>query len=363
MNASPSLRDLAKIANVDVSTVSRALHNDPRVSDKRIKEIKGLARRMGYRQKPLRSQKTRAIGLLIGTAPSVQQNTIGENFLERVSLMVQQELGSRNYHVNIECVSRKTSAPKLPAFSIENRIDGVLVLGHPDAKIIELLRTQQRPIVGINDSSARIGVPCLLSNPRPAINEAVRRFSDWGHRRYALLLNEPDYPTSRARAESFKKILDKLDIPCHTIKYSKNKCSLPSELENNNNTQAGIILHGLPEEVAGGREAVRCLLAGKFPPTALLFCNDWMALGGLFELKANNRSVPDEFSILGHDDIPFCKDFSPSLSSISRSEHELVKNAVEILLSSLEGKTVPAEDVLLDGTICWRDSTGKLKLK
>ena len=61
------LRDLARLAGVDVSTVSRALNHDPRINAARGKVIRDLARREGYRPRPLRAKRTQAIGVLIGS--------------------------------------------------------------------------------------------------------------------------------------------------------------------------------------------------------------------------------------------------------------------------------------------------------
>src|SRR5882757_2850877 len=98
-----ALRDLAELASVDISTVSRALNNDPRVSQERATQIRKLADKLGYRPRPLRSKHARSIGLLITTA---EPGRLGADFLARISWLSQRLLADRRLHVNLECVER-----------------------------------------------------------------------------------------------------------------------------------------------------------------------------------------------------------------------------------------------------------------
>lgn len=329
------LRDLARLASVDVSTVSRALKHDPRVSDARGKMIRELARREGYRPKPLRSKRTQAVGVLIGSDRPDRIGGVGEHFLERIAWIAQQVLSERRMHVNLECFLRDAGA-KLPAVVQENRVDGVLIAGHPPVEMVRRIREHGIPVVAINDTAARLDVPCVRSDPRKAIHDAILRLAAWGHQRFGLLMNDLEYPTSKARVEAYEAALASIDIA----------------------TDSDTIVSDLPGEISGGREGVRELAKRGDLPTALLCCNDWVALGALMELQSHGIAVPGRVSLIGHDDVSFCTALEPTLTSISRSEHAMVSKGVDLLLGQIEDGGAAAEDHLVKGGVVWRASTG-----
>lgn len=330
------IRDLARMASVDIGTVSRALNRDPRVSEARAEMIRALAKREGYRPRPLRSKRTQAVGVLIGSARTDRIGGVGEHFLERIAWIAQQVLSERRMHVNVECVLRGAGSQKLPAIVQENRVDGVLIAGHPPVEIVRKIREHGVPVVGINDTAERIGVPCVRSDPSKALHAAILRLAAWGHRRFGLLMNDLDLPTSKARVDAYRVALADIDIEA-------DPAWLVSEL---------------PGELRGGREGVRELVRRGDLPSALICCNDWVALGALMELQAQGLKAPRDVSVLGHDDVSFCEDLDPKLSSISRPEAVMVSRSVRLLLDQIEGADAKPVDELVEGAVVWRESTG-----
>ena len=330
------LRDLARLAGVDVSTVSRALNHDPRINAARGKVIRDLARREGYRPRPLRAKRTQAIGVLIGSDQPDRIGGVGEHFLERIAWIAQQMLSGRRMHVNVECYLRAAGAVKLPAVVQENRVDGVLIAGHPSAEMIQRILENGLPAVAINDTALRIGIPCVRSDPTKAIHEAVLRLAAWGHQRFGMLMNDLEYPTSRARVDAYTEALASIDIAM----------------------DGQAVVSDLPSEISGGREGVRELLRRGELPTALFCCNDWVALGALMELQAQGVSVPGRVSLVGHDDVSFCPALEPALTSISRSEPAMVARGIALLFDQIAGVAVPPEDHLVEGSVVWRASAG-----
>jgi DNA-binding LacI/PurR family transcriptional regulator len=114
----------------------------------------------------------------------------------------------------------------------------------------------------------------------------------------------------------------------------------------------------LPPEISGGREGVRELARRGELPTAILCSNDWVALGAFMELQANGIKVPQDVSIVGHDDVPFCTTLEPELTSISRSEQGMVSEGIRLLLEAVGGSEVDAKDASIEGAVVWRESTG-----
>jgi LacI family transcriptional regulator len=335
INKPVSLRDLARLAKVDMSTVSRSLNNDPRITVERAIKIRELARSLGYRPRPLRSKNTRTIGLFLNS------NSEGpaSQFIGRIFWLIEHLLSDRGFHVNLTFFSSEDKKISIPKIVQENRVDGLILAGQPPVALIRALKRFGIPMVAINDSVDRIHISCVRSNPMEAIREIVLRLAAWGHREISLSLQNLEIPMNQARKQAF---LDALNFV--GIKPRKSSVLICNK-----------------DEVAGGREAVRQLLKLPNKTTALLCENDWMAIGALHELGKHKIMSPRNISVSGHDDVPICRDFSPALTTIHRSEQTLVTEAIELLLKQIQDHSDTPQEKLIAGKVIWRESTGPVQ--
>lgn len=329
-----SLRELASLSGADISTVSRALNHDPRISAERGDPIRRLAEKVGYRPRPLRSKLTKSIGILISTTG---RELPKEDFLRRIAWLAQYLLGEMGLHVNIENISPvKENGVFLPELVRQNRVDGVILAGYFPKALVENIRSTDIPISAINDSSDRLGVPCVSSNPSPAIRQLITTLAAKGHEQFAYLNTDLNYPTVRSRHDTYVETLKGLGI----------------DLEKR------FDISGLSEGVDGGVEGVRMLMKNGALPSAILCCNDWMALGAIQELQRNGLKIPEDVSIAGHDNLQFCDELEPKLTSIQRDETEIVSKAITLLMEQIEKRDRTARDMAIDGKIVWRESAG-----
>lgn len=328
------LRDLAKIAKVDASTVSRALRYDPRVNEKRGRMIRKLANEMGYRPQPLRTKQAKAIGVLVS---SLSAEKMDDDFLKRVSWLAQKVLSEKQLHMNFECTRRRGGADmELPALVKENRVDGLILAGDPNPDLIEKIRQMNVPMVAINDSSKRLGIDCVLSWPSRAMEECIMRLAACGHQRIGLILHNKSSVCDQARYDAYQNALKTIGL----------------------STSEDLLVNDMKASMTGGREAIK-ILANRGPlPTAILCLNDWVAMGALLELKNRGLDVPRDISLVGHDNLPFCEELEPQLTSIHRDEREIVDKAVSLLLDQIENGPHKPRDLHVHGQIIWRDSTG-----
>jgi DNA-binding LacI/PurR family transcriptional regulator len=326
-----ALRDLAKLASVDVSTVSRALNNDPRVKPTRAAMIRELAEQIGYRPRPLRSKRARSVGLLVPPTPAGGY----DQFLERIGWAAQRVLAQRKMHVNLEVVGENGSR-QLPAIVEQNRVDGVLLAGASSPELARQIRELGMPAVGINGSMELLGISCVRSDPAPAIHQAILNLAARGHESFALLMKAMNFPTAHARHSAYLESLKELGIDANPE----------------------WIVTDLQEDLAGGREGVRQLQERGALPTAILCENDWLALGAMHELQRQQIRVPQDVSVVGHDDLWVCERLEPTLTSIQRAEGELVEKAVDLLVDHIEDRQKEPIEILLQGNMVWRQSTG-----
>lgn len=326
-------RDLAQALKVNQSTVSRALNGAAEIGPELAKRVRDLAREMGYRPQPIRTKRKQAVGLIIA---SDRNDGPDNQFMSRVILAVEEVCSEHGQHVNLAFIRRdETPTPSVPAMIAQNRVDGVLVAGHPPASFIARAREFDLPIVAVNDVATRLAVPCVRFDPSQATRDAIIGLSQLGHRRIAVALHRLAYPTNRFRYQAYLQTMDELGL------------RVPDAWR----------CVDLPKELNGGHRAVERLFALPDPPTALLCGNDWMALGAYHALLSRGLRVPEDVSIVGHDNLWFTNDPTLRLTTIHRDERLLVEQAVTLLLETEKSQREQTCEKLVHAEVVWRGST------
>jgi len=326
---------LARQAGVDVSTVSRSLAADPRISAVRTAEVRRLARRLGYTPKPLRRKRAGAIGLII----AAQNPGLADDFFQQqVILAAERYATERKNHVHVQFIPREPRKPVWPALLAERRVDGVFLAGHPPVDLCRKIRERGIPAVVACDVAERTGCCSVLMDSTEAIALAVHRLIDLGHRRIGMVLTRHEFPSVETRYRGYRQALAGAGI----------------ELDDR------LVLTGLEPNVLGGRTAVTQYLETRELPAAILFTNDWMALGAMNELSLRGLRVPDDVSLIGHDNVSLCDELKPRLTSIDGSVDAMVARALDLLVRQIDGEAVPDQDTLT-ATLVWRDSCDRPK--
>lgn len=325
-----SLRTMARRMNVAVSTVSRALAGDPRISSERAAEIRDLADRLGYRPRPLRRRRANAIALIIA---SQKEGVADDLYQQLVTLHVEQASSEFQNHVHVEFVLRHGAAA-YPSVLRENRVDGVILAGHPSVELCQRVREEGIPVVVLNDTIRRTGCTSVITDFVPGTSEAVCRLVELGHWSIGFVASRREYPSVGLRLEAYQRVLA--------------DCGLDAE--------DTLVVEGFGGGVAAGREGVRELLRREPPPTAIVFTNDWMAIGGMNELMRQGYRIPQDMSLVGHDNVSLCDELEPALTSVDGGVEELTKMGVELLQEQIEGHSDAPVQERVPGRLVWRDS-------
>jgi DNA-binding LacI/PurR family transcriptional regulator len=154
-----------------------------------------------------------------------------------------------------------------------------------------------------------------------AMRDAVRALTSLGHRRIGRVSGPLNLLHSKARASAFDSAVREAGAEGSTVEgdYSE-----PS-----------------------GADGTRTLLGAGSPPTAIVYDNDMMAVGGLALAQELGIAVPDRLSLLAWDDSTFCRLAVPPLSAMSHDVHELGQLAGVALLALLGGGRVPSREAPL----------------
>ena len=329
MPGSTTIKDIARVAQVAPSTVSRALRADPRISEERTALILRLSQEMGYTPslaaRDLVTQKTNTIGLVIS---SVSDLFVGD-------VVIGVEAAARRYGYSVFLISsyRDARREEQAVRSLhERRTDGIIVTGSQiDEGHLELRDRTGRPVVLINCPS----YPHSISTDNLAgARDAVGHMVQLGHRRIAYIANPGSHQANLARAVGYRETLAHSGLAL----------------------DEGLTVVG-DGTLAGGKQTARRLLTLSQPPTAIFCFNDVMAIGALSALREAGLRVPADCSVVGFDDLELAAYCCPPLTTVRQNGEQLGRQAVDMLHRLIRGEGDVRPEVL-PATLVVRETTG-----
>ncbi|MGD9146159.1 MAG: LacI family DNA-binding transcriptional regulator, partial [Anaerolineae bacterium] len=208
MQRSVSIKDIAKAAGVSPSTVSRALHHHPRISEETATRIQELAQKMGYSPSlPARSLVTRhtaTIGLVITYA--------SDPFLGRLVIGVEEAAQAQGYSVFLRSSYRDANLERAVIRDFyERRVTGIIVTGSQiDAGYLQLVERFPVPVVLINCPDYPFSVS---ADNQKGAGQAAEHLVELGHRRIAYVANPDSCGTDLDRLTGYKMVLREQGLP------------------------------------------------------------------------------------------------------------------------------------------------------
>ncbi len=316
-----SMRQVAEMAGVAMSSVSRVLSGHPDVSPAMRERVMEAVNRLGYEPdllaQSLRRQATRSVGFVVGD--------ISNPLLAEITLGAETTLREAGYSM---LLTNSENDPALDAGHVrllmQRRVDGLLLSlaseDHPET--VAMLAQLDAPIVLIDRELPRnVRASAVLSDHRTGMRAAVRHLLELGHRRIGLILGQP-MRFSRERRLGLEEAYRELALaPTYQ--------TLEGELGS-----------------AHGRSATSRLLEGPEPPTAIVAGGNQILVGTLEELQRRGRRVGADISLVSCDAISITELFKPPIAVVRRDNRELGRRAAQLLLRHLEGDEVPQEVVL-----------------
>lgn len=329
MPSSVSIKDIARVAGVSASTVSRALTGHPRISEDTAERVRQLAEEMGYTPSlPARSLVTRdtmTVGLLISHASDL--------FLARLVMGVEDAAWKEGYSVYLSSTYRDAEREHRVIRSFyERRASGIVVTSSQiDAGYLHLRRRYPLPIVLVNCPEYPQSVS---TDSLSGALQAMEHLWSLGHRRIAYIGNPLSHQTNLDRMAGYRKVL-----------------ALRGRAVDEELVVAG------DGQLAGGMEAMGRLLALPHRPTAVFCFNDMTAMGALRALAQAGLEVPHDCSVVGFDDLQLAAYYCPPLTTVRQPSYQLGQRAMCMLLSLMAGEDdVPGE--VLTSELVVRETTG-----
>lgn len=324
-----SMQDIAEVAGVSLSTVSRALADNPRVKLATRQRIQRLANDLGYLPnaiaRGLATNRTNTIGVVV--------RDIADPFIAEFVRTVDKTALDRGYSVTL---SNCDADPQRELTAInglrQKRVDGIIV---PDIVVgpdsIPLLEQIGVPVILINQKNYRYSVS---TDNITAARQGVNHLLDLGHNRIAYISSSRNRDDSLERQTGYEQALESSGV----------------------SLDPALIVKGNHDASKGGQQAFEYLFSLPQPPTAIFCFDDMTAMGVINAAYTAGVGVPDQLSVLGFDDIDLAGYLTPPLTTISQQKEKMARITVEMLLDVLDGKEFPA-NVVLPGELIIRDST------
>ena len=343
-----TLADIAAKASVTSMTVSRVINSSGYVHAETRERVLRVAREMNYRRnglaRGLKRQRTETVGLVIGD--------IANPFAAELSSGVREVLDERGYTLFI-CISEHTAKEDVQAFDslADHRADGIIVATRAsktaNERLDELIDSGI-PISLIGREFRHPHADLVSADNLKGGYEATRHLIDSGHKRIGFIGVSLTEGLRLRRFQGYLEALKDHDLA----------------------VEEQLIVGGrdASEQMPGysteemGYDGMMKLLELQNPPTAVFARNDFTAMGALNAIKRAGLQIPDDFALVGYDDIPLASHTSPTLTTVRQPTREQGRCAAEFLLGRIEGDSEqPRVEKIFDCELIIRESTTSAK--
>ena len=321
---------VADLAGVSQSAVSRVFTPGASVSDATRKKVRAAADQLGYRPnvlaRSLITGKSRIIGLIV----AYLDNYFYPEALEKLSNALQ----AQGYHVLVFMVSKTTEGVDAIMDEIlDYQVDGIVVASVDlSSELTERCRAQKVPVVLFNRTQDGAGVNSVTSD-NFAGGLAVGRFLiASGHQRIGYIAGYDGASTQRDREAGLRAALAEAGLPLH------------------------IRGDGAFIQERARDEALR-ICGGSNRPDALFVANDHMAFPVLDALRGVlGLDVPGDVSVVGYDDVPPAAWTAYDLTTVRQRANKMVEAAVEALMRQIAAPDAPPVAHVIDSPLVIRGS-------
>jgi len=335
MKENVTIYDIAKLLKITAATVSRALNNNPNISQKTKKLVLETAKELNYQKNnfalALKSGQSKNIGLIVPY--------INRNFFSTIIRGVEEELYPQGYQTIICQTNEDEKKEKLIFESlINNNVDGILISVSRDTENLEhFTKAKERniPVVFFDRKKELIGTSSVTINDFQGGYNATQHLIDEGYKSIVHVSGDLKLEIYKQRNKGYLTALKENNLE----KFSKNISETTSNIE-------------------AGKAVAKKILKRKIRPDAIFCSGDYIALGIIQELKKQGIKIPDEIGIIGFGNEPFTELLELSISSIDQSPYEMGKVTAKVLLEQISNPNARIEKkVVLDSKLIARMST------
>ncbi|MCR4430943.1 MAG: LacI family transcriptional regulator [Tepidanaerobacteraceae bacterium] len=331
-----TIKDIAREANVSITTVSRVINNKNEGVSKETKDkILQIMKRLNYRPnsvaRSLVTKKTHTLGLILPD--------ITNPFFPDLVRGVEDTANIYGYNI-ILCNTDDDIAKEKTYIKVlkEKCIDGIIYTStiKSENQNVKMLLKYEIPFVMLDRLIDIKGVPYIYADGESGMYEIIRYLIENNHRRIAYISGPMTNHTAIQRFEGYKRAMAEAGL----------------------SPDGDLIMEG-NYKMRSGYECMSEILKKKKKFTAVACANDLMAVGALECLRESGMKVPDDISVTGYDDIYVSNVVTPKLTTMAQPTYEMGCLAARILIKSIAEENHEKE-VKLRPKLVIRESVAKI---
>jgi LacI family transcriptional regulator len=209
----PTIKDVAKKANVSIATVSLVIHNNNRISPKTKRRVQKAIDDLSYHPtrsaRGLVSQKSGNIGFIL----TEDHFTRSEPFYSQIFLGTEFIARDYEYYILLTTITPNFSEEdRLPRFVLENNVDGIILAGKVPDLLIERLQEYKLPLAFVDYYPSTGNFPVVMIDNINAGMQATQHLIDCNHTKIAFLAGDFEHPSIHERFQGYKMALEKAGI-------------------------------------------------------------------------------------------------------------------------------------------------------
>ncbi len=314
--AETTIHDIARQLNISASTVSRALNDNPLISEATRLLIRKKAAELGYRPNVLaanfRTKKTNTIGVIVPL--------INRHFFSSVISGIEEVAYNNGYAVIIsQSKDDFDKESKIAHTLFASRVDGLIVsIGMQTREFdhLKLFSERKVPLVFFDRVVEEIDAHKILADDFKGGFKATRHLIEQGAKRIAHIGGPLNLGIYKNRLKGFREAMREAGL-----KVDK------SMLIHNSLTRKD------------GEQALQKLFNNDKKPDAIFCANDTTALSAIIYLRENGYKIPEDVMIVGFSNEPFSEVVSPSISTIRQPGFEMGKKAARLIIAEIHSKS------------------------
>lgn len=335
-----TIKDIANVLNISAAAVSKALHDDPRISNKTKKAVRQIAENLNYQPNhlasALRSGKSKLVGVIVPKTNS--------NFFSEAIHNIEEVLNEEGYNI---IITQSNESFKKECKNIDTllytQVDGIIASmanETVDLEYYEKIKSAGIPLITFDRGENDLNVDYIGIDDYDSSHTIVNHLVEQGCKRIAHI---GGYKHTRIYNNRIRGYVDALK-----------KHNLPLEKE---------LLLESSLTLEDGREKMQKLLALENRPDAIYVAGDYAALGALQVLNEQNIEVPKEIALVGFGNEPFTSMITPTITSINQHSYKIGRIAAETFLGYTKKATIKQtlNKIILDAELVVRDSSLKKK--
>lgn len=333
-----TIYDISKKLNISAATVSRALNNNPKISEKTRKLVAKTASEMNYKQnrlaQALKQGRTNNVGIIVPY--------INRSFFSSVIRGIEEELNPHGYHVII-CQSHEEEHNEVEQLNalLNTQIDGIFMSVSKTTQNTDHIQKaidENTPLIFFDRKLELAGISSVVLDDFKAGYMSTEHLIQEGCKRIAHLSGDINLEIYRNRFEGYKAALKDYHLPFD----EKLVVQTSSKIES-------------------GIQAVVELWELENKPDAIFSAGDYAALGAIQELKNKKVKIPEEVCVVGFSNEPFTKYMELPITSVDQTPQMMGKIAAQVFLEQVKGnKSLSIEKkVVLTPELFVRESSNR----